>query len=366
MRIIFVTHDLGGGNVLRSVAERFKRRRHACLCIGFGPSINAWRHSGPRLITPTQRKVSWKLRRYVQAFRPNVVVTGTSVRADQEHLAWKAARIAGVPSMALIDGWVKVPDRFPKKASRIAKPTRYGVIDSKIKRMLVRQCRVSPTDVDIIGHPHLEKISTEISLRRSQRERTSMLTLAFFSTPINDSEAAPGLDAIDALIPHLARHAPLTLLIKPHPREQHAPWQHWLDQFRAQQVDGDIDISLAVDEPTSNILCAVDAVIGLPTSVMMEAAFSGIPVMVLEPDWWPISNIAIRSYLANSIAKEESIREQLSSLIERIGSPATISRDGSVKSAAQRTAKAIRRLAHRSRRFRLAPAGVNVDCAPAF
>jgi hypothetical protein len=225
------------------------------------------------------------------------------------------------------------------------------VIDSGIKRALIRTCKVSPPDIDVVGHPHLEKVSADISLKRLQRrQHSSKRTLAFFSTPINDSEAGPGLQVMSALIPHLARHAPLKLLVKPHPREQYAPWRDWLDQFRAQPVSGDIDISLAIDVSASDILCTVDAIIGLPTSVTLEATFSGIPVVVIEPSWWPVRNVAIRNYLADNIATDESIPEKLSSLIERIGSPATTHRDGSIKDAARRTAKAIRRLAQTANR----------------
>lgn len=101
---------------------------------------------------------------------------------------------------------------------------------------------------------------------------------------------------------------------------------------------------------TSDILCTVDAIIGLPTSVTVEAAFSGIPVMVIEPSWWPVRNIAIRNYLSDNIATDQNIQAKLSSLIERIGSPVTMHRDGSIKDAARRTAKAIRRLAQTANR----------------
>ena len=71
--------------------------------------------------------------------------------------------------------------------------------------------------------------------------------------------------------------------------------------------------------------------------------------MVIEPSWWPISNVAIHNYLSESIANDENLAEKLSSLIQQIGAPAIMPRDGSIKSAARRSTNAIRRLAHHAK-----------------
>ncbi|CAN7163814.1 hypothetical protein LJR230_000168 [Trinickia sp. LjRoot230] len=298
----------------------------------------------------SKHTLAQKLHRQIKRFRPNIIVTGTSVRTDVEQLAWTAARAAGVPSLALVDGWVKIPDRFLQKKRRSTRPTRYGVVDSGIKRVLVRTCKAAPSDVDIVGHPHLEKISADVGLARLQRKRAASLKVAFFSTPAEDIEADHGIEAIQALLPHLAAHAPLELLIKPHPREALDPWRQWLALFRVQQDGNCINAALVADKPTFDILVTADAVIGLPTSVLVEAAFAGIPVMVVSPEWWPSRNVVIDRYLSERIASNaQSIPLKLSELFKCIRADAPIHRDGSVKNATDRAVKAIQRLSVRHR-----------------
>ncbi|MDN7177826.1 hypothetical protein M0D69_07295 [Caballeronia sp. SEWSISQ10-4 2] len=71
------------------------------------------------------------LRSVIARFRPDIVVTGTSIRTKVEHTIWAVAQKLDIRTFAMIDGWAKISDRFPQKLSTRAMPYRVGVVDQQ-------------------------------------------------------------------------------------------------------------------------------------------------------------------------------------------------------------------------------------------
>ncbi|KLU28116.1 hypothetical protein EOS_00900 [Caballeronia mineralivorans PML1(12)] len=167
----------------------------------------------------------------------------------------------------------------------------------------------------------------------------------FFSAPLLDNEATVGLVAIEKVLADLDGHMPLTLLVKPHPRELMWPWRNWISAM--EQQSGGIRLRLVENMSAAEILGSVDAVIGLSASVLIEAAFAGIPVLALqfaEPQRH--ENSAIETYLKGRIARSpKELRSRISELFVRIGqssrivdTPVTISADRKAMKAIELTA----------------------------
>ncbi|MEX3954779.1 hypothetical protein [Trinickia sp. EG282A] len=240
-----------------------------------------------------------------------MIVTGTSIGSRFEHIVWSEAKRARIPTLAIIDGWVKIRDRFLGEDRRRAVPERFGVVDLHIKRTVVRTCKVSPSRIDVVGHPHLQAITADLRRERRARAIQSCSTIGFFSTPLVDSESTHGIAAANDLVRQLAARPGIKLLIKPHPRERIEPWKEWIASVHAHPIHPAMEVCIADSLPTKQILKDVDIAIGLPTSVMIEAAFAAIPVIILEPNEWSHRNPAIDRYLSDRVARtsDELIRK---------------------------------------------------------
>lgn len=329
--------------MLVRVAQHIGRRGHVCLCIGLGPSKDIFTHAGIASVQLSEHALERELIKRIRRFRPDIIVTGTSVRSYAEHMVWRVAGLLNVPSLALVDGWTRIRDRFMSKRHRRVAPDRYGVVDSYTKRTLVRTCKVAPARIDVIGHPHLEKSSADLVLARRSRDKSNGLTLGFFSSPAEDAEAGPGIDAARSVLPHLRAYAPMQVYFKPHPREELGPWRQWIRENYGSEESACIRLTLVDGQSTYDILASVDLVVGLPTSVLIEAAFSGIPTMVIEPKWWPSTNYAIRRHLSGSTVHDMGrIPEKLSELVERTRTSLPGVVDRSVVNSCCRATKAIR------------------------
>ncbi|MBR8010427.1 hypothetical protein KDX06_33655 [Burkholderia vietnamiensis] len=287
------------------------------MYLGHGPSAYIWKDFGVNGQILSEDRLERNLRRQIRKFRPNVIVTGTSIFSYGEQQIWNIARALNIPSLALVDGWVKIRERFLSRNSRLVTPDRFGVVDSDTKRLLAKTCNVNPSRIGIIGHPHLEEVSINLLRARSIRCRQNIPTIAFFSTPIENNEAEPGINTARSLLTALQSDKPLRILFKPHPRENINPWRRWIEDAQLSGQLENIEVSLVSERSAFDILSHIDVAIGLPTSVLFEAAFSGIPTIVIEPEWWPIKNVAIVRYLSANILRDiDSVSQEISSLLE--------------------------------------------------
>jgi len=306
MRILFVAHDVGGGNLLATLAKQLRCKSHALNFVASGPSLNLWRELG---LNPTKIHRSASDRLIVGILlreKPELIVTGTSIGSRLEKKFWHLARVLNVPTIAMIDGWVKIADRFAEKRTAIGiLPNRFGVVDRSTGQELRKIRTISPNSVDVIGHPYLQEIVERLRTVRSTNKTEGPLTITFFSTPLVSDEADWGLAAFRSVADELRRHAPLRVLIKPHPREQLAPWKNWITE-NLPSYSG-LTISVEHGRSSESLLQTTDVAIGLPTSVMIEAALSGIPSLVIRLDKlnWP-RNPAIETYLRGQQARSLS------------------------------------------------------------
>ncbi|PTB21091.1 hypothetical protein C9I57_10295 [Trinickia symbiotica] len=311
MRMLFFANDLGGGNALLPLIDKAGTSVNRCFLIAMGPSFDLWETSGLNPFKANPKTFRIQIHALIEKHRPDVIVTGTSIGSRFEHIVWSEAKRARVPTLAIIDGWVKIRDRFLGADRRRALPERFGAVDLHIKRTVVRTCKVSPSRIDVVGHPHLQAITADLRRERRTRAIKSCPTIGFFSTPLVDSESTHGIAAANDLVRQLAARPRIKLLIKPHPRERIEPWKEWIASLHADPIHPAMEVCISDSLPTKQILKEVDIAIGLPTSVMIEAAFAGIPVIILEPTERSHRNPAIDRYLSDRVARtcDELIRK---------------------------------------------------------
>lgn len=297
MRVLFVAHDMGGGNLLATLARQLRCKGHALNLVANGPALNQWRKLGLNPTKIHQSASNQSIALLLSKAKPQLIVTGTSIGARTEKRFWHVARILSAPTIAMIDGWVKIPERFAEKRTAIrALPNRFGVVDRATGQELRRILAVAPNRIDVIGHPYLQEIVGRLRAIRSTKNAEAPFTVTFFSTPLISDEADWGLAAFHSVVEVLQKYAPLRVLIRPHPREQLAPWKRWIIEH-SPSYSG-LAISLEQNKSSESLLQVADAAIGLPTSVMIEAALSGVPSLVIRLDElnWP-KNTAFETYL---------------------------------------------------------------------
>jgi len=342
VRSIFFANDMGGGNLLTPLIEQLRKKGNVPVLIASGPSSILWKRLGfcPNEVS---HAVSGDLiRRIVSKYNPQVVVTGTSTRSTLEILAWSAAKYLKVPTIAMVDGWVKIEERFVRKGmGKCILPDHFGVIDQETAEVIKKLFSICSAKIHLVGHPHLQRIAAQLEMQRAGRSLGIPPVLVFFSSPRTDHEATHGVIAFSALIDQLKLYAPLTIFIKPHPREDLSPWENVIKtnvSFRGESI-----VSLASNSPSDELLLVADIVAGLPSSALIEAAFSGIPTLVIqlkEPNWE--TNPAIEYYLSGYVARDiRELKKLVPDLIARMKQPSVFIESPIIYSATARAFKAI-------------------------
>lgn len=223
-----------------------------------------------------------------------LLVTSTGNLDDfTDRLAWEAAAAAGIPTVAVVDQWVRPLERF-QAGGKTYRPD-YALVPSRemADRLMAEGC--VRREAVVLGHPHLLDLSEripELSARRGEaRDRLAGLAgrpfrtvVTFASEPFRflASQGALFRDvAFDEL--HLLRlvkealaSAALPealLVVKLHPKDDPASFA------------GLRDLVLQDEMAPHDLLAASDLVVGLKGMLLIEAVLLGKAVygLTLHP-----------------------------------------------------------------------------------
>lgn len=222
------------------------------------------------------------LKNYFAQRKPGFVLTGTSHYSDLERNAWVAARQLGIASACAIDTWVNFPERFVHSDGTFVQPDHICVIDEASRAMLCADGRVTAT-THVCGQPHLEWLVTSLAGACAAKPSNGTLNVVFFSNPTAYGAPAgePRFDqfrAADLLSNALAARENVKLLIKPHPREELSGWEQWI----ARREGGELGRVALSELSSDELLVAGDAICGITSMTLMEAALLGRPVLALR------------------------------------------------------------------------------------
>ncbi|CAA7618674.1 hypothetical protein [Magnetospirillum sp. UT-4] len=249
--LLLAAHDPGGARVLLAAAPELRRRGHALAFLPAGPAAAIW--ASEALVA--------------EAGSADLLLTGTSFHSGFEKALWRWAAERGMPSLALLDAWTNLDIRFDD-----GPPDCIGAIDHGQRAELVSRpwcdCRVSVT-----GQAHLQAVAAGLASRRTGRRNQPPL-LVYFSEPVSldyPGAASPGYDQVSVLRAVAAALPPCRLVVRPHPRDDVEAWRAALPP--GVELGGD----------TETLLAEADAVVGMHTMVLIEAALGGIPVLAVQP-----------------------------------------------------------------------------------
>jgi hypothetical protein len=277
-RLLFAAHDPGGANLLLAVMAAARAAGHRLSLVPAGPAETIWRAAGEAGVEVVNGAGV-----VLDRLAPDLVVTATGFGGYERHL-WLSARERGIGSVALIDAWTNLRRRFFDPDGDDAQPDVLGVIDEAMRDEIIVEdwCR---SRLCVTGQPHLQAMTRRLERARQGRRPAERPILAFFSEPVRQDHGGVdilGYDqftAADAILAGLAGAPPLTLLVQPHPRENPDDWRDWR---AAKGGDGTATIVIG-DGAAETVLAGCDAVLGVTTMVLVEAALAGIPALAVQP-----------------------------------------------------------------------------------
>lgn len=292
-KILCAAHDMGGGNLISTIAPLLiTNHDYEVSFIAAGPTLTEWQRSG--LIS--KMKTHSSISTFIQEYKPNLIITGSSVRDDFEQKIWSIADNLKIPTFAMIDGWVKINDRFINKNGRQTLPNILGVCDTVIAEQIYSTLKIPKNKIYVIGHPYLQNSVKKINSLRSRIDMNNIPeSLVFLSSPIYDKESDHGITTFQKIVPYLERYFPkYNIIIRPHPREDRAGWIDFCANLNTSLkiiIDGETSVGFQLS--TTKLL------LGLPTTTILEGAFAGVPSLVLKFAINDYNNPATDYYLYN-------------------------------------------------------------------
>lgn len=274
--LLFAAHSPGPANMLKPVMPLARRSGHRVTAVASGAAAEIWREAGEDVGDVNERTFG--------ALAPDILVTGTGFDTFDRDL-WRVAAARGVGSLAVIDAWTNLDKRFVNDDGSEIQPDAICAIDRPMSDQIADEgwCRAR---IHITGQPHFQSFVERLAGKRKAQRPSSVPFLVFFSEPVDKDFVADtdrGFDQFSvagSLLPALGGLGPLSLVVQPHPRENHDDWQAWLGRRKPPR-----GVTARIGgNTTETLLTTCTGAIGMTTMVLFEAALLGVPVLSLQPD----------------------------------------------------------------------------------
>ena len=123
-KTLVMARQAGSAAALAPVVRTMWMRNDSVLCCASAPTARAgFERVGitPDVDLPLEPSVDW-LAAWLEQHSIGCVLTGTSFEARLDGRFWSAARMVGVPAVALLDHWCNYAERFSDRAPWTACP----------------------------------------------------------------------------------------------------------------------------------------------------------------------------------------------------------------------------------------------------
>ena len=294
--IVAGSGDPGGANALGPVLETLRADgRTRVQALAYRHAREVWQRRGLAFEELAENSEG-ALQEAAQ-----LVLTSTSLNGlDLEKQFVAAARMRGIPSLVVLDYWSKYRERFSSDDGALDRlPDMIAVMDEQARAEMI----VEGFDADqivVTGQPAFDELPqwrADFTDEQHRAVRAQFgvdadgLLVVFASQPFasyrgSDSTqsgymgfeeravAASLLRALEAAGATTAQ--PITLVIRPHPRENLANFDH----LRSARVR----LQVTTDGDARAVVLAADLVVGMNSVLLVEACHLGCPVLSLQPN----------------------------------------------------------------------------------
>ena len=291
--VLFMARDAGAATVLAPVARTLLERYDTTPAIvAYGKAAPAFEAGGLPAIAFPEEPDPEQVARLLEREGAAALLTGTSMRTERDARFWDGARIAGVPSVAVLDHWRNYAERFTIEEPFDRLPDVLAVMDECAAREYERLGL--PADrIAVTGHPHLSSLAPVAPAERSQARRELGIDAArpvvVFASELLSAHYGTGPerpsylgytehDAAGALADALAAVGPdALLLVKLHPLE---PGEAFLELT---ERDGPPQTRVLRAYAPRKTIALADLVTGMTSTFLLEAALMGVPALSIRP-----------------------------------------------------------------------------------
>ncbi len=256
--------------------------------------------------------------RLLRWLRPHGLLTTNSPRSEQAAL--EAAHALGVPSVAVLDLFARPGDAF---AARSVRPTRVCVLAPAVAEQL-RAAGWEESRLAVTGNPAFDSLHQPAARQQAAELRrrwqidwgrdpgrlvllaTQPEVRAHPDSPWPAGDALPL--AMEAATRDWVRQRPqASLVVRHHPN-------HWHRLPRAADTP-QVHVSVASQQPVEGLLLAADAVVVQTSTVGLQAAVAGRPVLSLSCSPGALWGL---DYAALGVARGVATLEQLPQALDEV------------------------------------------------
>ncbi|MBZ0104036.1 MAG: hypothetical protein K8H84_00245 [Sulfuricella denitrificans] len=334
--IVVICGDPGGANAVAPVIEALRaENRLAVHAMAYRQAHTLWCARDLSHESIPDDMTFEKIRAQLQRLNARLVLTGTSVNPfefEKQYIA--AAHELGIPTLAVLDFWSNYHLRFSYEQDQLAYlPDRIAVMDDLARDEMIAE-GFPPARLIVAGHPALDSLEAHsAAFTPSQRDATRKnlsvgpedWLVLYASQPPSFSDHDEGthppwldrLRTVGELLTALAelshtRGKRITLLIRPHPRED--------GEIYRNLSHGQVSIIVSSEGNSRDLALAADLVAGMNTMFLVESAQLGRPTLSIRlhlplPDDFPPN----RSNLTHPVYLESTLKPALISLLEESG-----------------------------------------------
>ena len=295
--VVTVCGDPGGAAALAPVLSLLSREAVITLsnyAYNEGPAVLA--QAGVAAEALPDRLDVPLAERYLRDAQADVLLTATSVNGvEHEKRFVLAARRLGCASIAVLDFWSSYAQRFADEQGLLTcAPDVIAVMDERAADDL-RAVGVR-ADLRITGQPAFDRLQEHrrgftsagrSAFRAALGGGPADVVVLFVSQPLHDIYGEPdsprflGFDQRTVLplvaetLLELATDRPLTLAVRPHPRQR--------SSVHEAQAGGNLRVVVDETPDRWNAVMAADLVVGMNSILLLEACHLGAAVVSLQP-----------------------------------------------------------------------------------
>lgn len=333
MVVLVAAHETGSANalvpVIRTLAEQAQVQVQV-LATAYAPRLfreERIPHREIRLPEATPAQLLQHADQFLEDCKPDLLILGTAWEKNLEKALLKKATARGIRTLAMVDNWSYFRERFLGLDNQnLVFPDKVAVVDEAARRQALQE-GIPPERMVITGQPHLESLPKKAGQPavRNQADRlrrqwlaasageTAHRLILFVSEPLStySGPTSPyyrGYTEVDALkgvlqaaeVVGQRRGLRTRVVAKLHPREELAssPLVAWA---ASQKVRIEKEIP-----PLASFL-ASDAVVGMASMALLEAACVGRPAASFEPTGK--EKMAFHGSRIGAVAKAGSVPE---------------------------------------------------------
>ena len=293
MKVLCIAGDPGGTRTLSVVSAELLRRGVELQLVAYRQAVGILQEHGLPVIV-CDEVMSANAAQHLRDWAPDLLLAATSINGqDFEKRFIQAARSIGLASIGVLDFWANYRGRFttqPPDGPPDALPDFITVMDAKAAEDMVSE-GIERGRLIVTGQPAFDELyrpCDSAEVRQQVRESIGCgqddLLLLFASQPFTEITSETGfrtvpydeMEVLELFLNSLRETevgAYAKVWLRPHPRESSAKFA----PFCGPQVF----ISSSFDRIQA--IHAADAVTGMSSIFLLEAALLGLPVLSIQP-----------------------------------------------------------------------------------